>query len=213
MLLELEKFSLSADLAPDHLAHFAHIEEEVRKTMVEGLRVVQGVSREKLDQPDLLKALEAIGSSASCTDTHCTVRFEGVPRPLLPEIQQEVVAVVRESVANAIKHAHAETILVSVQYSPEFFLVKIADNGVGFSKDHLLARQREGHWGIAGMYERAERMGGVLAIGAAVSRGTTIELMLGTSACYSGERADVPEDGNVRVLMRQSLSNSLEWLG
>jgi nitrate/nitrite-specific signal transduction histidine kinase len=89
-----------------------------------------------------------------------------------------MIAIVRESVINAFKHAQAEWIVVSVNYTDKAFTVDITDNGIGITEQKIQDKQKEGHWGIAGMRERAAKLGGQLTIRRANPRGTMVELIL-----------------------------------
>jgi nitrate/nitrite-specific signal transduction histidine kinase len=75
------------------------------------------------------------------------------------KVRVEVLAIVREGLRNAFEHSHAKTILVVVKYRKSGLKISIQDNGIGVSEQHLELRQKEGHWGIAGMRERAEKLG------------------------------------------------------
>lgn len=186
MLLQLELISTSASLAQDQRTRLAQIEEEMRRTMIEARNAIHRLRRDDWEHGDLTKDLEAFGSHAATSPTTSyTVHSEGRPRPLRPEVRDEVTAIAREGIINAFTHASAEWVLVSVHYFPRHFTVKVTDNGIGITEEKLQARQKEGHWGIAGMHERAARLGGLLSIGAAMPRGTRVELVLARHLAYA----------------------------
>jgi signal transduction histidine kinase len=186
MLLQLELISANPSLSEDQQSRLAQIEDEMRRTMIEARKAIHSLRRDDWDDTDLTKDLEAFRShAATSSTTSYSVHSEGRPRPLRPEVRDEVMAIAREGIINAFTHASAEWVLVSVHYFPRHFTVKVTDNGVGITEEKLQARQKEGHWGIAGMHERAARLGGLLSIGAAIPRGTRVELVLARHLAYA----------------------------
>jgi len=104
---------------------------------------------------------------------------------------------VREAVVNAIRHSHADQIAVEVDYSSRTLLVSVRDNGCGID-DQILKTGREGHWGLAGMRERAERIGATLEVLSRVNSGTEIQLSISGKTAYRS----TPNGGPWRWLAR-----------
>ncbi len=100
---------------------------------------------------------------------------EGQPRVLRPLVRDEVYLIAREAVINAFRHAQATRIEVEVDYASRNLRVLVRDNGRGIDSQ-LLRTGREGHWGLAGMRERAEKIGGKVEVLSGVDAGTEIEL-------------------------------------
>ena len=94
----------------------------------------------------------------------------------LDVIQMEQVRrVAREAVANALRHAGASIITVTVQHEPDCFSVTISDNGCGF--DPMLPPGADGnHFGLSIMEARANRLGGTLRMDSENGRGTCVIL-------------------------------------
>jgi nitrate/nitrite-specific signal transduction histidine kinase len=116
--------------------------------------------------------------AASDSKLDFTLKIQGEPWKLPLQVRVEVLAIVREGLRNAFEHSHAKTILVVVRYAKRGLKVSIQDNGIGVSEKHLELRQKEGHWGIAGMRERAEKLRGRLKIASQLSKGTVINLVI-----------------------------------
>ncbi len=116
------------------------------------------------------------------------VDVSGIPQPLAPETQREALQIAKESVANAIKHANAKTIVVSLKYpsSMEGFVeLAISDDGQGTIG---IAPQR-GHWGVKGMQERARTVGGTLTIQSQARTGTTVVFTFAARSCRTDVRS------------------------
>ncbi len=100
---------------------------------------------------------------------------QGDPRALRPLIRDEVYLIAREAVLNAFRHSHAKSILVEIDYLSRNLRVLVRDNGCGIDA-HVLKTGREGHWGLAGMRERAERIGAKFQVLSRINAGTEIQL-------------------------------------
>jgi len=115
------------------------------------------------------------------------VSREGEIRPLRPAVHEEVSHIGREAVLNAWKHAKATEVTVCLEYRPDRFRMEITDDGIGM--DPIVAdRGREGHWGLKGMRERAEKIGGRLQIVSQPGRGTRVEFNLPAKLAFNDQR-------------------------
>jgi signal transduction histidine kinase/ligand-binding sensor domain-containing protein len=103
------------------------------------------------------------------------VIVEGQARPLHPVIRDEVYRVGREALANAFRHSRASGIEVELEYGDSQLRVLVRDNGCGIDPD-VLRSGRDGHWGLSGMRERADRIGARLRVRSRAAGGTEVEL-------------------------------------
>jgi signal transduction histidine kinase/ligand-binding sensor domain-containing protein len=103
------------------------------------------------------------------------VATDGQPRLLRPLVRDEAYLIAREAVINAFRHAQASKIEVEVGYASRYLRVMVRDNGCGVDSQ-LLRTGRDGHWGLPGMRERAEKIGGKLNVLSGVDAGTEMEL-------------------------------------
>jgi signal transduction histidine kinase len=93
-----------------------------------------------------------------------------------PSTRESLVRVVRESVTNAVRHGGARRVAVSLAHGDDLRLT-IADDGCGFDPADRPAQPDAG-FGLLSMGERAEALGGALAVRSAPGSGTTIEVVL-----------------------------------
>jgi signal transduction histidine kinase len=84
----------------------------------------------------------------------------------------ELLRIVQESLNNVRKHAGATDVSVLMTTAGGRFTICVSDNGKGFDT----AGNREGHFGVAIMRERAESVGGKLVVKSGSGRGTTVEV-------------------------------------
>lgn len=121
---------------------------------------------------------------------------DGRARPLHPVIRDEVYRIGREAMVNAFRHSGATRIETEVTYTPRQLRVLVRDDGCGIDP-RVLGSGREGHWGLPGMRERAEKIDARLHVWSSPSSGTEVEL-------------SVP--GHIAFQLRSS-GRPAKWLG
>ncbi|HEY0332561.1 MAG TPA: two-component regulator propeller domain-containing protein [Stenotrophomonas sp.] len=123
---------------------------------------------------------------------------EGKPRPLLPDVSEELYMLGREAVLNALHHARADTVEIELGFGLRGLRLRIRDDGVGIDEP---TPSRPGHWGLDGMYERAERIGASLEILSRPGAGTEVDLRVPARAVYVRPRSVPSWVAIRRVLM------------
>jgi signal transduction histidine kinase len=103
------------------------------------------------------------------------ILVEGQPRYLRPIPQDEVYLIGREALVNAFRHSHARRIDVELEYATRHLRVVVRDDGRGIDPQ-VLRSGRDGHWGLPGMRERAQRIGARLTVSSRRASGTEVEL-------------------------------------
>ncbi len=102
----------------------------------------------------------------------------GVYRTLKPEMEREILRVAQEAIQNGKRHAGAQRLRVRLEYTPAEVALEVRDDGQGFALNGAPDRIESppGHYGLTGMRERAEGMGGTLRIESAEGEGTAVQL-------------------------------------
>ncbi|MBV7538672.1 hypothetical protein KW842_23125 [Duganella sp. sic0402] len=113
-----------------------------------------------------------------------TLQELGERRALQPEVQDELFAIAREAVLNALRHSGSDTVTVQLTYGAADFTLEVRDQGKGLGEEVRKTGQRERHWGLAGMRERAARIGARLAIHSTPGSGTAVVLTLRAGPAY-----------------------------
>jgi signal transduction histidine kinase len=103
------------------------------------------------------------------------IALEGKALPLRSTIRDDVYRIGREALINAFRHSNAANIDLHLEYSPSQLRILVRDDGCGV-EPQVLRLGREGHWGLCGMQERAERIGAKLTILNRAEGGTEVEL-------------------------------------
>ncbi|TCV95977.1 signal transduction histidine kinase [Luteibacter rhizovicinus] len=116
-----------------------------------------------------------------------SVEVHGELRPLRPAVADEVHAISHELVANAFRHSQGTHVRLDLYYERQALVAVVTDDGRGIDGDSDAAI-KSGHWGIAGMHERAKQIGGSLAIGRGPQGGTRATLKVPARLAYSRHR-------------------------
>jgi signal transduction histidine kinase/ligand-binding sensor domain-containing protein len=119
------------------------------------------------------------------------VLTEGEPQVLRPLIRDEAYLIAREAIINAFRHANASKVEVEVDYGSRQLLVQVRDNGCGIDAD-VVKTGREGHWGLAGMRERAEKIGAKLEVLSRPNAGTEVQLCIPGSLGFTDRSGRQP---------------------
>ena len=93
---------------------------------------------------------------------------------LEPELATVVYRLVQEALTNAVKHAEAETLTVEISERDAEVAVSVRDDGTGFGRERL----RDGGFGLIGMEERVQLVGGRLEIDSTPGTGTAVRAWL-----------------------------------
>ncbi|QSQ19151.1 hypothetical protein JY651_27805 [Pyxidicoccus parkwayensis] len=142
-------------------------------TLVEGrdrIVALRAASESRLDL-----ALQTLGTELSGNggpDFRFSVQGD-VPE-LDPLVADELYRIGREALCNAYAHAQARQVEVGLVFESTSLRLHIRDDGRGIDADTLGKGGRDGHWGLRGMRERAENLGGQLDIRCDPGQGTVI---------------------------------------
>lgn len=112
------------------------------------------------------------------------VTIEGMPRELHSFSRREIEEIGIEAIRNSLRHARASRIEVEVIFERRRLSLRVSDDGVGIDPAIALAG-RERHFGLRGMRERAQRIGGAISIASRANRGTEIELVVPAATAYA----------------------------
>ncbi len=182
------------DRPADARATLENAIDQARQALVEGRDAVQGLRTPAVAKNDIAVAIATLAETLSTDDGDQRppvfhVSVEGTPRDLPPIVQDEVYRIAGEALRNAFRHAHASRIEVEIRYDQRRFRLRVRDDGKGIDDDAARKRTYDGHYGIAGMHERAKLVGGTLAVWSEVHSGTEAELTIPASVAYSKSAA------------------------
>lgn len=150
--------------------------------MAEARRAVTDLRSDELERQELAVALPEIAAKmASSIAVQANVQVVGTPRRLNPMTEKNLMRIFQEAMANAVKHAQARTIDVELRYDPDHLILRVRDDGSGFDTKKIIPFG-VGHYGLTGMRERAERIGGRLILKSRPGEGTEVSVEVPFSA-------------------------------
>lgn len=133
-----------------------------------------------LHQEGLVRALAArLASVERRMGVQVHLAAAGVGRLPLP-LEEAFYGVAREALNNSLRHGHATRLTVSVQQEDAAVGLEVADNGIGFEPAEGWGR---GGMGLAGMRERAERIGASFEVSSSPGCGTTVRVSAPCGPC------------------------------
>jgi signal transduction histidine kinase/ligand-binding sensor domain-containing protein len=165
------------------LPRVRRVQDLMQQVIEEGRNTLRGLRAP--EDGDLAAALARVRHEIPGDDpVTLRVLVEGVARPLRPALHDEVYRIGREALRNAFHHAAARNIEVELEYGPHELRMLVRDDGRGIDSQ-VLASGREGHFGLSGMRERAERIGGRLRLWSGAAAGTEVELSLRNALAFT----------------------------
>jgi len=188
----LLQFQAACNLLPDRPRESRQVLavaiDQVAEAITEGRDAVQGLRTAAAPANDLAQALRATAQALAREHGPAPatqVEVQGPPRPLSPVVRDEAFLIAGEAMRNAFHHAEATQVEVEIRHDPRQLRVRVRDDGRGIAPTVLQAGRKEGHFGLSGMRERAELLGGRLTVRSGVGAGTEVEFSVPAARAYS----------------------------
>jgi len=169
--------------------------DETRQALTEGRQAVQGLRSSAVETQEFSDAIKTLTEELASDPTHSggaevRLNVEGTPRTLRPLIRDEIYRIASEALRNAFRHAEASRIEAQLSYDEKSFELVVRDNGKGIDPNFLTDEGPAGHFGLRGMRERAQKIGGKFTVWSAPASGTELVLSVpGTIAYDTAQRA------------------------
>jgi len=178
------------DVSPDSLVkpQLDRILEIMNQGIKEGRATIQDLRSD--GTPDLVQALSQVQQELGVQpgiDFRVTV--VGRQEPLRPPVWHEMYRIGREALVNAFSHSRAQRVEFELEYADSDLRMRVRDNGHGIDPQ-VLRSGRDGHWGLAGMRERAAKIGGMLNISSSAAAGTEVQLSIPANIAFQASGAD-----------------------
>jgi ligand-binding sensor domain-containing protein len=122
-------------------------------------------------------------------DVDFSTSTAGTVLELHPIVRDEVASIGNEALTNAFHHAHAKNIVLAMNYGRARFTLSVRDDGRGIDAKTLASGAREGHFGLQGMRERAQKIGAEISLSSREGQGTEITLNVPGHIAYASVRA------------------------
>ena len=175
--LEVETASMLAPPnAIETIQHLGIVTKTLKSCREELRNCLWDLRNDTLGEKTMNAAITSI-LSPHISDTSVTVEFN-VPRDIISDsTAHAILRIIRELVQNAIRHGKASVINISGQLHENRLLFSIKDNGCGFDINNTPG-VRQGHFGLQGIRERINQIGGEMCINSKPGSGTKISISI-----------------------------------
>ena len=162
--LQLGAVAKSLDSAPQTARRALGIASDMlRYSLSEARRSVMDLRHGALETRDLVGALSEVAQQMTMgTSLNATVRTVGSVRALESSDEHHLLRIGLEALTNAIKHSGATRVDVELRFDQDAVQLVVRDDGNGFADGG--PDQMNGHFGLRGIRERVDKMGGALRL-------------------------------------------------
>jgi len=168
--------------------------DQAEAAITEGRNAVQGLRASATTVNDLANGIAAIGAEltsgpAAADAPTIVVDVDGQSRDLNPVVRDEAYRIAGEALRNAVTHAQARHVVVTIHYESRQLRLTVHDDGKGIDLKTLQRQEVVGHFGLPGMHERAAIVKASLEVHSAAGVGTEIELRVPSAIAYAASSA------------------------
>lgn len=162
--LQLEAVSGTLDDSPAAARHSLKIARQMLQySQEETRRSVMDLRSQALESQDLAGALTDLAHQMTAgSSVTANVRVEGTVRRLDASHEHHLLRIGLEALVNALKHSGAQRIDIQLQFSADAITLTVEDNGCGI--EHAAEHSSFAHFGLPGIRERVDKLGGTLQI-------------------------------------------------
>lgn len=155
------------------------------EVLAEGRDRIRNLRVNSASLSDLPAAFRSVAEESSQgRDASFKTVVEGHVRDLHPLVLEECYCIGREAIINALSHSEAQHVEAEIAYDSREFRLRVRDDGRGIDPKILADGGRPGHWGLQGMRERAQKIGGQLRFWSRLETGTEVELTVPAATAY-----------------------------
>jgi signal transduction histidine kinase len=157
--------------------HVEEISTEASHALGEVKEIAYNLRPYQLDRLGLTKAVQAVVRSVSAASTIAfAVEIDDIDEVFPKDSQINFYRIVQESLNNIVKHSSATHAGVIIRRDSSRLSLVIRDDGKGWTVDGTPADGQRGGFGLVGLSERAQLLGGTLRIQSAPGQGATISM-------------------------------------
>jgi signal transduction histidine kinase len=183
ILLQLRAVEMEMPRSPEMAQrHLRSAQDVAQDGLRETRRSIWMLSQESLQGQDLAQALSLLAQQFfTATAVKLKLSLQQEPHSLSPDARRELIRIVREALANVLKHAKATRVCLALLYTDREVHLRVHDNGRGFATPGL--PHANGGYGFTSMSRRAESLGGKIDVCSYPGRGTTVVARVPLDSC------------------------------
>jgi signal transduction histidine kinase len=171
---------------PEDRVSIDQLKQMTEQTIANLRRMVGGLRPLYIEDLGLTAALEMLAKESS-QGSNAPVEFTatGDPRRLPADVEMALYRMAQEALSNAQRHSSSNQVRLELNFEPETVRLTVRDDGVGFVvPDAPDEFARQGHFGLLGLAERAELIGGSLQVKSRPGNGTTVQVTVPNSRAF-----------------------------
>jgi signal transduction histidine kinase len=174
---QITRLALPKDASAKPLMELEALTEETIANLRRTIRALRPIYLEDLG---LIAALEMLtNETGQNSPLKIEFRKSGSEKRFPADVELALYRMVQESLSNTIRHANATQASVNVDFTPQALVIRVTDNGIGFNVPKSPADfVSNGHFGLVGMYERAQLIGAQFDIQSTPGNGTKLSICL-----------------------------------
>ena len=175
--LQLDLVANQFEKKPDSATHHLKLARSLmRQSQADLHRSVWGLRSRAEEHFNLTNALLTSGRQIT-DDTGMRIEIEttGATDSLSEIAEENLLRIGQEAITNAVKHSGAQTVKIRLELNPHRVNLQIKDDGKGFVPE-ICAGPKDGHFGLLGIRERTERLGGQVWITSVPGVGTSVQV-------------------------------------
>jgi signal transduction histidine kinase/ligand-binding sensor domain-containing protein len=176
------------------------------QSVTEGRAALQALRASSTEQNQVADSLRRALDELATGLVNTEMQTIGAPRQLHPIVRDELLQIGFEAIRNASRHSRARRINVQLTYQGNIHL-QVLDDGIGIPEEYI-AKGREGHFGLIGMRERANRMNGRISIARRPEGGTEVSVFIPGAVAYR-----YPEQSSIfhKIFLRRLSGDRTKW--
>lgn len=179
LVLRLESWASDMGIGAKHRVDIHRTVDEAREILIDGRDRIAALRSDDREPISLAPAIQDMSEKISNPQSIRLELIEHNAGLMLPAgIANELLAITREAIANALTHANATIVKVELSSRRHQIKVAISDDGTGIAPECMQERGKKGHWGLVGMRERAIRIGADFTLCSNPGDGTNIVVQL-----------------------------------
>jgi signal transduction histidine kinase len=175
--LQLDLVASQFRKSPDDAAHHLKLARRLmHQSQADVRQSVWGLRSRSEEEFNLVNAININSRQiVNGAGMQIEIKTSGTAQPLSEVAEENLLRISQEAMTNVVKHSAARTVKIELIFAPERVVLQVKDDGKGFSPENC-AGPKDGHFGLLGIRERTERLGGQVNITSAPDSGTLIRV-------------------------------------
>jgi signal transduction histidine kinase len=178
IMLQLDVANKQLEMPPEALSILRTARNMAEYSRAEVQHAVWDMQSPLLANADLCQALKYVAGQISSGSPAVKIEVIGSPRSLPSSREHHLLRIAQEAVTNAIKHAQAQSVKITLDYSGRGTKLVIEDDGRGFVPSLVEEQGQGGRFGLLGIRARAKKIGARVDITSQPGTGTVITVQM-----------------------------------